>query len=797
MKIGNKMRIVMALPITLGVIFCAMILWTLRISEHSLEQDVLFENMVQDAFQLSLLTHEVSLHPLEQRARKQWNLKHASLEIVLREIFQNNSDAGERLKRLEQNHGELQELFNKLTTIIDPQTNRDIGREVNEERRNRVVSRMTIKAQALVFDAFSLAEYNRNTILVLGRRIVLSIIFLTTIAASLLAVLSYLISRSILVPLTSLHKGTEIIGSGNLEHTVGTSASDEIGQLSRAFDQMVGHLKSTMASRDDLNREIAEHERTERALRESETKYRNLFDNIPQKVFYKDANSVYLAVNPSYANSFDLKPDDFINKTDLDFFPEELAKQYQSDDHEIMEHGEITDYDEEYVVAGERWTAHTVKVPTYDDEGNLSGILSILWDITERKLFEDTLRCSLALSQEIGRLTEEDVMNSILDEGVRVTSSKLGFFHFVDVDKQIVILKTWTGEVMKECTVADKTSDYPISEAGIWIECIKEAKPVIHNDYANAPNRKGLPEGHVLVVRDLEVPVIEDGKVVAIIGVGNKEKEYEQSDVNRLSFLAGNGWSIIKRIRAENSLKAHAFELERLNDELEIRNTELNEFTYIASHDLQEPLRKITAFSGLLKKDLGGALSDDAGENLDFLADAASRMQTLVNDLLVLSRSGRRELEREFIPLDDCVDLALDALSISVEETGAQIDRDDLPEVWGDKMLLTQLYQNLLGNALKFVSDIAPKVNLSAQLCDEEWVLGVKDNGIGIDQQYAEQIFTPFKRLHGRTEYPGTGIGLAMCRKAVERHGGRIWVESDPGKGSHFKFTISKRKEIR
>ncbi len=272
----------------------------------------------------------------------------------------------------------------------------------------------------------------------------------------------------------------------------------------------------------------------------------------------------------------------------------------------------------------------------------------------------------------------------------------------------------------------------------------------------------------------------------------------------RLSILPSSSGKLVRasiidiseRKLTEQALEDHAKKQELLNESLSLRNAELDEFSYIASHDLQEPLRKITAFSGLLKMDLGDALPDDAKENLDFLTDAASRMQTLINDLLMLSRSGRREMARERISLEKCADSAIEALSVQINQSGAEIEREELPELWGDKTLLTQLFQNLINNALKFQSaGVAPKVRLTAESTESGWLLGVKDNGIGIEAQYAEQVFAPFKRLHGQEEYKGTGIGLSICRKAVERHGGKIWVESEPGKGSHFKFTIQVRKE--
>ena len=243
-------------------------------------------------------------------------------------------------------------------------------------------------------------------------------------------------------------------------------------------------------------------------------------------------------------------------------------------------------------------------------------------------------------------------------------------------------------------------------------------------------------------------------------------------------------------------LQGHARERQQLIDSLQRKNAELDEFTYVASHDLQEPLRKLISFGSLLREDLGENLPELAAKDLFFISDAAKRMQTLVQDLLRLSRIGRVELTLADISLDECVKGALISLESQLEDAGhPEISRDPLPTVRGDKTMLTQLYQNLIGNAVKYRGQDPPRIHLTCQTEDGQLVLGVRDNGIGIDQLYHESIFVAFKRLHGQTEYPGTGIGLAICRKAVERHGGRIWVESESGKGSHFKFTIDTNRE--
>jgi len=245
--------------------------------------------------------------------------------------------------------------------------------------------------------------------------------------------------------------------------------------------------------------------------------------------------------------------------------------------------------------------------------------------------------------------------------------------------------------------------------------------------------------------------------------------------------------------KANGILEVRTVQLERTNRKLVALNTELDEFTNVASHDLQEPLRTVIAFSDLLRKDLGDSLPEQAAKDLAFITDAAKRMQTLIQGLLALSRAGRVATKREKVSLGECANRALEALAARVEETGAQVTRDKLPEVWGDSTLLTELYQNLIGNALKFGGEQPPIIWLTFEEQGGNQIFGVRDNGIGIEPKYAQEIFKPFRRLHGRAEYEGSGIGLTICRRIVERHGGKIWVESEPGKGAHFRFTFSQR----
>lgn len=228
-------------------------------------------------------------------------------------------------------------------------------------------------------------------------------------------------------------------------------------------------------------------------------------------------------------------------------------------------------------------------------------------------------------------------------------------------------------------------------------------------------------------------------------------------------------------------------------EKLKQKNVELDQFTFMAGHDLQEPLRKLISFSRLLEEDLQCGDSARVGDDLHYIRVAARRMQTLVQSLLQLSRVGRAAMRRESVDLQHCVNVVLDTLSLRIAESQAVVSCDPLPTVVGDPTMLAQVYQNLIQNALKFVGEAPPRIRLTAEPGEDYWTLGVRDEGIGIDPEFVAQIFAPFQRLHDAERYEGSGIGLAVCRTTVERHGGAIWVESEPGRGAHFKFTLPNR----
>jgi len=252
--------------------------------------------------------------------------------------------------------------------------------------------------------------------------------------------------------------------------------------------------------------------------------------------------------------------------------------------------------------------------------------------------------------------------------------------------------------------------------------------------------------------------------------------------------IEGSVVDITRRKEAEEKL-------ERLLEELQRSNEELEQFAYVASHDLQEPLRMVSSYTQLLEKRYRDALDDDARDFIHYAVDGANRMQRLINDLLSYSRVQTRGHAFEETDLNSVLGIARSNLSGAVAESGAVVTNHELPTVLADEAQMVSVLQNLIGNGIKFRSEEAPRILVTCEDSETEWVISVRDNGIGIEAEFADRVFVIFQRLHGRSEYPGTGIGLALVKRIIERHGGRVWVESKLGEGSVFRFTLPKERK--
>ena len=257
-----------------------------------------------------------------------------------------------------------------------------------------------------------------------------------------------------------------------------------------------------------------------------------------------------------------------------------------------------------------------------------------------------------------------------------------------------------------------------------------------------------------------------------------------KNDEGHIISSLGMAVDITERKEAEARRKEYA-------DELARSNADLQQFAYVASHDLQEPLRMVSSYTQLLAKRYEGRLDEDADTYIEYAVVGASGMRRIIQDLLAYLRVGSRERPLARTNLNVIVDDALANLMAAIDDSNAAITVDSLPEVACDRSQMTQLFQNILGNAVKYRSSQPLRVHISADRGDGEWTFSISDNGIGIDREFSDQIFVIFNKLHTREEYDGTGIGIAICKKIVERQGGRIWVESEIGQGCNFRFILT------
>ena len=302
----------------------------------------------------------------------------------------------------------------------------------------------------------------------------------------------------------------------------------------------------------------------------------------------------------------------------------------------------------------------------------------------------------------------------------------------------------------------------------------------------------------IMLRRTVTLPIGALGRRVRRVARGEFDREVRSRGPRDIVALAADIDTMRERILRELSASrdAHA-QVDAQARELERSNAELEQFAYVASHDLQEPLRKVASFCQLLEQRYKGQLDERADQYIDFAVDGAKRMQQLINDLLAFSRVGRATGALGPVDLDEALRRALANLDAAIEETGVEVEADALPTVRGEASLLTLVFQNLIGNAVKFRSQTSPEVRIDVARRDGEWLISCSDNGIGIAPEYADRVFVIFQRLHAKDEYAGTGIGLAMCRKIVEYHGGRIWLDTDAEPGTTFRLTLPALEESR
>ena len=418
---------------------------------------------------------------------------------------------------------------------------------------------------------------------------------------------------------------------------------------------------------------------------------------------------------------------------------------------------------------GTSFRAQLCTFPMHSTDGAFLGLSTIVRDVTEAYEARERL---LAYADELARSNQElDRLLKERDEREAVLREQAGL---LELAHDAILVRGFDGVIRYWSAGAERTYGWTSTEATGHIT--HELLATVFPEPLEALNRTlleaGSWEGQLgHTTRDGREVVVESRQVL------------ERDSRGRPTAILEINRDVTESVSAHRRLEESAEELRRSNAELE-------QFAYVASHDLQEPLRMVTGFVGLLQRRYSNQLDASADEFIGFAVEGAHRMQNLINDLLVYSRVGTRGHELEPVDLNEAVEEALVNLRVAIEESHARVEPENLPTVRADRRQMVQLMQNLIGNAVKFRGDDSPEVVIGARREPDGWRIFVRDNGIGMDAKYHDQVFVIFGRLHSREAYPGSGIGLAICKKIVERHGGRIWVESSPGKGSTFWLTL-------
>ncbi|MEN6452297.1 MAG: ATP-binding protein, partial [Thermoguttaceae bacterium] len=452
-----------------------------------------------------------------------------------------------------------------------------------------------------------------------------------------------------------------------------------------------------------------------------------------------------------------------------DYFtePEQAREGYRK----VLANGSVRDYPLTIRHAGGGTMDVLYNAAVYRNEaGQVQGVLAAARDVTERKraaveLDRHRHHLEELIEQRTGELRYQlRLVQSIADEAAEsiVVTDREGRVTFLNPEAQRTFQFTAAeaaGRVFHELTHHHRPDGSPYPAADCPLHIVYAAGETVR-DYEDVFFRK---DGSAMPVECSSAPLDVGGERIGGVLIVR---------------------DITERKRAEESLRQTADKLAHSNEELE-------QFAYVASHDLQEPLRVITGYVQLIDHKYRGSLDADAEQFLHYIVDGAARMRQLITDLLDYSRVGTRGKPLKPTDLGKVTSHVLSDLRSVIEESGAVVKCGPLPTVAGDEIQLGRLFQNLIANAIKFRGERSPEIEVSARRDGDHWVISVRDNGIGIEPKYWDRIFVIFQRLHTRQKYPGTGIGLAICKRIVERHGGTIWLDSQPGQGTTFYFTLS------
>ncbi|SON56088.1 Phytochrome-like protein cph1 [Hartmannibacter diazotrophicus] len=551
------------------------------------------------------------------------------------------------------------------------------------------------------------------------------------------------LARSLTRPLSRITNAAEGLAEGRLTE-VPTDAGGEIGVLARAFDAMQQETAQKTAA---LSKEVEEHRATIGALRrksEQESLLSAAVESSEDAIVLLDLDGRITHWNPACQRLYGYSADEVLGQTLRFLTPPDRVHESDLELESIREGASIDNLETiRLAKSGAEINVQVSVWPVRLTSGELIGAAKLTRDMTYRRQEEERFRLAIEASPSGMVMTDAEGLIVLVNAE---TERLFGF------SREELI-----GQRVETLLPAEKRSDHP----------------ALRHGYLKHPGRRNMGVG-----RDLYACHKNGSEFPVEVGLNPIQT---QGGMMILAVII----DITERKRAEEAIEATTMDLRRSNAELE-------QFAYIAAHDLQEPLRMVASYTELLSQRYSGQLDERADKYIDYAVDGAKRMKLLISDLLVYSRVGTQGKPPEPVESGRIVETVVHSMQSMIEDAGATVHYADLPLVEADQVQLGQLFQNLISNAIKFRRDEPPRVEIRTERRDGGWLFVVADNGIGMDSKYSDRIFQMFQRLHERGRYPGSGIGLAITKKIVERHGGRIWFESKEGEGTTFYFTLNR-----
>jgi PAS domain S-box-containing protein len=555
-----------------------------------------------------------------------------------------------------------------------------------------------------------------------------------------------------------------------------------------------------------IQEEMAERRRAEEALRREKLNLDLLIDSAPEAIVVVDKNHRIARVNPEFSRLFGYGNEEVAGRP----IDEVVASGDQRREAEgytrKLGRGETIFFEGVRTGKGGRPVEVVGIGAPIQSGGEIQGHFAIYRDISDRRRAEEALRKRAAqagiinrVGQRVGTTLE---IGPLLEEIVDAVHETFGYYgvhlFLAEPNQNRLKLEAMAGGY-KDVFPDGLTVDLGRGMIGT---AALGGESQVSGDVRCDPHFVRLADE--ATQSELSVPIRGKDRLIGVLDIQSVELgAFDETDVAAIETLSTQIGSAIENARLYEAMQEELdlrLRMEKLlkdlTDDLARSNKELEQFAYVASHDLQEPLRMVGSYVQLLARRYRGRLDPDADAFINFAVDGASRMQDMINDLLAYSRVGTRG--KPFAPTDceSALGRALGYLKLAISEKKAHVSHGPLPVVMADETQIIQLFQNLVGNAVKFHGPEPPEVHVSANQKNGEWEFAVRDNGIGIEPRYLERVFQIFERFHRDDRYPGTGIGLAICQRIVDRHGGRIWVESEPGRGSTFFFTIPRSAEV-